>query len=195
MENGSDVNLVNNLVESQVPSAQIERYTSSEAYYLLPRNESNNFPNLFKALEDNIQSIHQRFVRSYGISMTSLEEVFLKLGEEAEQEENNHSYNTFNNSLNHTPDWQLKFKPSFLQSFFAFLKIRFLIFARNPGHIFPIVLAPVIIIIVSYFLMRNNKASEAKPNPLLLKPSIYDNKTKILPYFSSGTCIMKTIIL
>lgn len=136
-------------------------------------------------LENNIKADDElNFVRSYGISMTSLEEVFLKLGDEAEQEENANGYNTFTNSMS---DYStLTYKPSFLQTFLAFLKVRFVIFMRNPGQIFPIVLAPIVIIIVSYFLMRNNKSGEVKPESLLLQPSLYNNFSNVLPYFSKG---------
>jgi ATP-binding cassette, subfamily A (ABC1), member 3 len=63
-------------VMDNVPGATKVSEVSSEATYLLPKAVSNNFPEFFKKLDSQLSSLK---VSSYGVSMTTLEEVFLKV--------------------------------------------------------------------------------------------------------------------
>ena len=72
------------VIVEQVPSAKEIRCHGHELMYALPQTDVSLFPELFRALDLFKQrtSTQQSGVKSYGVSMTSLEEVFFKIGEE-----------------------------------------------------------------------------------------------------------------
>jgi hypothetical protein len=57
---------------------------SSEATYLLPKDSSDQFPKFFKDFDNNLKSLN---ATSYGVSMTTLEEVFLAVEQGNKEEE------------------------------------------------------------------------------------------------------------
>ena len=118
--------------------------------------------------------------------MTTLEEVFLKIGDEVDAEDQTNGttkYVTNEPNLNRYEELITEdqdFNPHFWQTFKAFIYIRFLIFIRNPMHTFPIIVLPIIIIIVSYFLMKSSTLIHMRPIPLLLNPNIYAKNATLL---------------
>ncbi|XP_013402813.1 ATP-binding cassette sub-family A member 5 isoform X2 [Lingula anatina] len=86
----TDAMQVNSLVSTYVPDAKVGRTHGRELAYTLPLESVNKFPDLFAALENphegsSISMGDALGITSYGVSMTTLEEVFLKLGEEEEE--------------------------------------------------------------------------------------------------------------
>ncbi|KAK3103434.1 hypothetical protein FSP39_019190 [Pinctada imbricata] len=77
-----DVDMVTDLVKDHIPSAELESEISAELKYLLPFHESHKFVALFEALEETKEKLG---LESYGTSATTMEEVFLKVGESAKQ--------------------------------------------------------------------------------------------------------------
>ena len=78
------VNDLDREVHSHVPSATMHR-TPNTLFFTLPFDFTHKFPALFEALEAVNQSNGRTFAnlcgaRSYGIAMTTLEQVFLRLG-------------------------------------------------------------------------------------------------------------------
>lgn len=69
---------VDELVSSRVPAREIGRRHGNELAFILPMDSVNVFPELFSQLEDQQDSLN---VLSFGLSLTSLEEVFLQLAE------------------------------------------------------------------------------------------------------------------
>jgi hypothetical protein len=61
-----------------VPDCKLERYHANEASFTLPLNSSAQFHSLFEAIETSSKALE---IEYFAISMTNLEEVFLKLGE------------------------------------------------------------------------------------------------------------------
>ena len=61
----------------QIPGAQIVSIAGSEITYKLPFDQTGTFSKVFAELEDNKDKIK---LNNYGISVTTLEEVFLKIG-------------------------------------------------------------------------------------------------------------------
>ncbi|KAK3590748.1 hypothetical protein CHS0354_030988 [Potamilus streckersoni] len=75
-----DVEALTQLIQTHVPMATLESQISAELSYLLPFDESPKFAKLFETVEI---SMEQLGVTSFGISLTTMEEVFLKVGKEA----------------------------------------------------------------------------------------------------------------
>jgi ATP-binding cassette, subfamily A (ABC1), member 3 len=62
-----------------VPNANLEGDISKEIKYILPTAHISNFEGLFQALEKNCKDLG---IDNFGVSLTTLEDVFLKIGEE-----------------------------------------------------------------------------------------------------------------
>eukprot|EP01135_Chromosphaera_perkinsii_P008446 Nk52_evm14s1360 gene=Nk52_evmTU14s1360 len=73
------------LLRKHIPEAQLVSDVGAEISYILPSNESSAFGPMFRELEANKNSLRYA---SYGISVTTLEEVFLKVGEIEDKLEN-----------------------------------------------------------------------------------------------------------
>ncbi|XP_038064464.1 ATP-binding cassette sub-family A member 10-like [Patiria miniata] len=91
VEQDVNVQQINQLVTRHIPEGKVSRSHGMELSYTLPLQESDKFPGLFQALEETTESgqtvAKQLGIQSYGVSMTTLEEVFLKLSEEEEADE------------------------------------------------------------------------------------------------------------
>lgn len=63
------------LLQSHIPDIQIETDIGTELSYLLPERYTSSFQKIFEDIETNAQRIG---VTSFGVSLTTMEEVFLK---------------------------------------------------------------------------------------------------------------------
>lgn len=79
-----DTNIIQNIVQSVISNAQLMRHYGKEMSFLLPSDTAESFPTLFLNLDDHMKAEGNSVVEGYGISMTTLEEVFLTLSEENE---------------------------------------------------------------------------------------------------------------
>ena len=70
-----NVEVLTQLVQSHVPTAQLESDISAELSYILPQDSSHKFVGLFTEIEKERQKLG---VASYGASVTTMEEVFLR---------------------------------------------------------------------------------------------------------------------
>lgn len=78
---------ITRLVTSHVPKAEKARRHGRELSFILPHNAVENFAALFTAIEQEINNKTSRLgISSYGVSMTTLEEVFLHLEKDEEVE-------------------------------------------------------------------------------------------------------------
>ncbi|CAK8683815.1 unnamed protein product [Clavelina lepadiformis] len=75
--------VVSTRVKSHIEGSELQRSTGYELGYTLPITQVDQFAGLFEDLEKNGKELG---VQSFGVSMTTLEEVFLKIGEEEEGE-------------------------------------------------------------------------------------------------------------
>ncbi|RUS76072.1 hypothetical protein EGW08_016176, partial [Elysia chlorotica] len=74
------VDSLTRVVQSHVPTAELESVINTEVSYILPHNESARFPALFTELDEHKDQLG---ITSFGTSATTMEEVFLKVGENA----------------------------------------------------------------------------------------------------------------
>jgi len=63
------------MIQSHVPEAELESNVGAELSFVLPKEQSGKFEQLFADLEENQDSLG---IGSFGVSVTTLEEVFLK---------------------------------------------------------------------------------------------------------------------
>ncbi|XP_050501513.1 cholesterol transporter ABCA5-like isoform X2 [Diabrotica virgifera virgifera] len=84
LEDKSNENAINHLVLQFVKMARKDRRHGKELSFILPHNAVENFASLFAAIEHEISIKSDLGISSYGVSMTTLEEVFLGLQKEEE---------------------------------------------------------------------------------------------------------------
>ncbi|KAK6173673.1 hypothetical protein SNE40_017083 [Patella caerulea] len=95
-----DVSELTQLVQSHIPSATLESEISAEISYLLPNEASPKFSSLFKDIEVQKDELG---INSFGTTATTMEEVFLKVGKETddnyddEEDDDNITPYRFNN--------------------------------------------------------------------------------------------------
>ncbi|CAM2105874.1 unnamed protein product [Caretta caretta] len=83
IEDPEYISQVTSLVQFYVPEAFLKENSGSELTYVIPTKADKAFFNgLFQAMDENLERLH---VTGYGISDTTLEEVFLKLLQYTEQ--------------------------------------------------------------------------------------------------------------
>ncbi|KAK9892600.1 hypothetical protein WA026_020981 [Henosepilachna vigintioctopunctata] len=70
-------NNITKVIRTYIPDIEINSNSGTELTYILPENYSSKFPDLLEKLET---SSSQLGIRSFGISLTDLEEVFMKVG-------------------------------------------------------------------------------------------------------------------
>uniref|UniRef100_A0A7E4UPS2 ABC transporter domain-containing protein n=1 Tax=Panagrellus redivivus TaxID=6233 RepID=A0A7E4UPS2_PANRE len=70
------------LLQAYSPTAEMHSAVGSEALILLPNSDRSVFPEMFKALEDAQDRLD---IGSFGVSITTMEEVFLKVNEIANE--------------------------------------------------------------------------------------------------------------
>ncbi|NXJ18899.1 ABCA6 protein, partial [Dicrurus megarhynchus] len=74
-----DLENVTSLVKGHIPNATFSGHSQDELRYKLPLENVNKFPDLFSGLD----SCSEQGIINYGVSMTTLEDVFLRLEGEA----------------------------------------------------------------------------------------------------------------
>ncbi|XP_048088794.1 LOW QUALITY PROTEIN: ATP-binding cassette sub-family A member 5 [Alosa alosa] len=87
---GCEVDTIASLVKQHVPKAQLSRQQEAELTFTLPFESMDTFPGLFAELDCR----PDLGITNYGVSMTTLEDVFLRL--EAEAEVDQADYSVFN---------------------------------------------------------------------------------------------------
>ena len=63
------------VIKTHVPEVELESDVGAELSFVLPKEQSANFEQLFTDLEQKQESLG---IGSFGVSVTTLEEVFLK---------------------------------------------------------------------------------------------------------------------
>ncbi|ESO85211.1 hypothetical protein LOTGIDRAFT_221435 [Lottia gigantea] len=81
---GCNVSMVTQVVQQHIPAAFLESQLSAEISYLLPNEDSDKFAKLFAEIEDKKEKLG---INHFGTSATTMEEVFLKVGEGVEDED------------------------------------------------------------------------------------------------------------
>ncbi len=76
------VERITDVLRKTIPDIEIEQNVGAELSYSLPDNKSNLFPDMFEELERRKVDLG---IASYGASITTMEEVFMKVGKHADE--------------------------------------------------------------------------------------------------------------
>ncbi|KAI6653359.1 hypothetical protein LOD99_3579 [Oopsacas minuta] len=82
-EPNCNVPAITQLITQHVPEAKLQSNIGAELTYILPKNRSQAFPTMFDILQNNKEDYG---ITSYGVSITTMEEVFLHVGSQEDEE-------------------------------------------------------------------------------------------------------------
>ncbi|XP_066260323.1 phospholipid-transporting ATPase ABCA3-like [Euwallacea similis] len=178
---------VTQLLQKYIATIEIQSNAGSELKYLLSEQESYIFEPMLKDLEDHSKDLG---INSYGVSLTTLEEVFMKVGADHQQEERTNGQANYKQieKASHETSVQVNFTSKPI-SFCEFTKnqIWAMTFKRVLStwrswilyliHIF----LPVIFIVVS-MLVNNQMLAVPKLPAMTLDLSNFKNPVTLLHY-------------
>ncbi|KAL3284408.1 hypothetical protein HHI36_018568 [Cryptolaemus montrouzieri] len=161
---------VKDLLKKYIPNIEIHSNVGSELNFLLPEENVSVFEDMFKDLEQHHISLG---VNSYGVSLTTLEEVFMKVG--ADHDGTNRSGRIDNGVNNETHTKVNVDEHMFLTGFdliknqyWAMLMKKFLSALRSWRLHLIVIMIPVLMIIVTMLLNKAQKQAELPPLSLNL---------------------------
>jgi ATP-binding cassette subfamily A (ABC1) protein 3 len=111
---------ITNLLRKHIPHVQVQAQAGSELTYQLSESDSHKFEEMLSDLEENI---NQLGVRSYGVSLTTLEEVFMKVGADHDNEiskmynQNNNENGVSNEAIKVTVETPNNLSTNYLSGF------------------------------------------------------------------------------
>ncbi|KAL3270830.1 hypothetical protein HHI36_021350 [Cryptolaemus montrouzieri] len=186
------------LVTTHVAKAEKARRHGRELSFILPHNAVDNFAPLFSAIEQEINSKNGKLgISSYGVSMTTLEEVFLHLERDEEELEDDQvdelskkivrsralsrslslqskstSYQSLQNEGNNIGNIETECKPSIFQTLFALLHLRVIRIYRDIQKLYFMVFLPLGLAALGLYV-NGNQSFEPKQQTLALNGSTY----------------------
>uniref|UniRef100_A0A1B6L2P7 ABC transporter domain-containing protein n=2 Tax=Graphocephala atropunctata TaxID=36148 RepID=A0A1B6L2P7_9HEMI len=178
------------VVRSYIPNAKLSHIFGKELYFVLPNESLDQFAPLLFSIEREIKSTENTFtILSYGVSMSSLEQVFVQLTSNAtETSANGHlcstqaSQNEDGMLQSHNGESTLKFdveyKPNWVQMMRAMLRLRILRLFRNSQQIFLMIILPLVFTSLGFFVNQANHKAP-RDSTLVLNRDMYPNCTKI----------------
>ncbi|XP_076337701.1 ATP binding cassette subfamily A member 3 isoform X2 [Tachypleus tridentatus] len=190
-----DVTATSNLIYSYVPNAELESNVGAELSFNLPNDGHPVFEKLFTELENRKTELG---ISSYGASITTMEEVFIKVGEYSntdrtnmlkhEDEENNMNREVINKETGEVITVELSVERSvriirFGQQFQALLTKRVIYTLRNWLLTFSQLFLPVLFVTLTLVMLKTLPKPQDL-SPLVLDLSEFDGT--VVPYQSGA---------
>eukprot|EP00551_Chaetoceros_affinis_P007272 CAMPEP_0203672206 /NCGR_PEP_ID=MMETSP0090-20130426/7774_1 /ASSEMBLY_ACC=CAM_ASM_001088 /TAXON_ID=426623 /ORGANISM="Chaetoceros affinis, Strain CCMP159" /LENGTH=2044 /DNA_ID=CAMNT_0050537473 /DNA_START=44 /DNA_END=6178 /DNA_ORIENTATION=- len=165
------------LLERSLPGTRFIRASARELVFRFPPGSETNFPTVFDDIEKGAGKLH---INSYGVSNTSLEEVFLELGDQDDQ-----NINEFHANLDETQINSFEYMNA-LSQIYLLINKRFTVQRRDLKGLFFKIVLPVILI--SMVLMVLLIDVPVKGTPIELTPELYSKS-------GSGASIGNNVIV
>ncbi|XP_041364325.1 cholesterol transporter ABCA5-like [Gigantopelta aegis] len=188
---------VTDFLKQQVSGVEMKRAHAKELAFTMPMAEVSKFPKLFAALEspvDQRQTLSESLgIKGYGVSMTSLEEVFLKIGSEIEETV---PFQPSSPSRHHqTTMWEENTSVT-SQRFWTLLKIRLKIKIRSTTALIFQILIPIVLVIIGCVLNKQGTSEDTSfTRPVTMKPFyVGPNEAPFLAVDSAGTSVSNQFI-
>ena len=156
---------IDEFIFDRIPNAIKLSEVSSETSFQLPNSSIGLFKSFFEEIDNNLGYLE---IKSYGISVTTLEEVFLKVGDGVEEEEKqpnlsiNQQQEERDNDAYCLIDESVKGSALTFLQFKAMLKMRFKLVFRELRILILEVLLPTVLIIFSGLLLGFSVRSQDK---------------------------------
>ncbi|KAF4317459.1 hypothetical protein JM18_007589 [Phytophthora kernoviae] len=175
-------------VTSRVPTAQLLSNVGSEIAFQLPLASSSKFASMFADIDDNLKSLG---LLSYGVSVTTLEEVFIKVAE-ADDHSNQHTLG--NRARSETPVQSptasseagtipLQTGSIFMTHLRALFLKRLRYAKRDKKMIFYSLALPILLLLVGLGLLQGTSFTDDDPNLALTTDAFNYGDETPTPYF------------
>ncbi|RLN38339.1 hypothetical protein BBO99_00008317 [Phytophthora kernoviae] len=174
-----DDNAISTLISSYVPSAQLLSNVGSEVAYQLPQRSSPQFAAMFTEIDNNLSKLG---LLSYGISATTLEEVFIKV---AEADDENHQHTLGYRSRPGETERALTLMTSGL--FFTHLRALILKRLRHAKRekkmIIYTTFYPIFLLFVGLLILKSSSNTSDNPNMALTTDAYSSDSSSPAPYY------------
>ncbi|KAF5277495.1 hypothetical protein FQR65_LT03832 [Abscondita terminalis] len=201
-----NVNNVTNLLQEYIPNIRVESSIGSELTYILNQEGSEMFEEMLGKLEENRNELG---VQSYGISLTTLEEVFMKIGadnghdwSEEESKSDSETSNGYNNNIqnekhlnghaNSNGEVTFHINESVLTGWLLLCsQLRAMFLKRRLSILRSWLLVviqnciPVLFLVLAIVIVRGSKVYNDLPS-LKIELNSYDNPVTVLNYSQSN---------
>ncbi|KAJ8535329.1 hypothetical protein ON010_g13409 [Phytophthora cinnamomi] len=180
-----DDNVITTLIKSYVPSAEILSNVGSEIAFQLPQKSSPMFSAMFTEMDNNLAKLG---LLSYGISATTLEEVFIKVAE-ADDENHQHTLGQRVRPGDNEAASGVVLQTSglFFSHLRALLLKRFHHAKREKKMIIYTTFYPILLLLAGLVILKSSSTTSDDPN-LVLNTNAYssDNSTPTPYYCQAG---------
>lgn len=156
------------MIHGHIAESKLNRETNSELLFTLPSNQFRAYPALFNSIDKSKQK-GDLGIKGYGITLTTLEDVFLKINDH--NDFNGVSHESSATEDVHFPNLNnIEFGPSFKNKLVYFSTIRFAIILRNWAFLFSVGVNFLVIMALFYvFTFIFVKV----PKTIHLNPKVY----------------------
>lgn len=179
------------LIKKHIPNATYENQQSNELFFRLLPNDDDNSDNLNLLIADLFDefeemSIREKYgIKAYGLTNTSLEDVFIKIGELDNKENQEETVDILNDedhplyNLNRVGGASL-----YLQQFFAVFDKKLRLTYKNlslfVSSIYPLILPIILLVLYSIILKQMNQEENFTYNSFNPKDKFGDNEVILI---------------
>uniref|UniRef100_A0A7N4PUB5 ABC transporter domain-containing protein n=1 Tax=Sarcophilus harrisii TaxID=9305 RepID=A0A7N4PUB5_SARHA len=180
-----NINGIENLIYTHIPNASLESNMGAELSFILPKENVNRFQALFEELEERQAELG---ISSFGASVTTMEEVFLRVSKEVDSSMDLQSIHFPSipglptlKSKKHTDLPTLKLH---CQKFYAMFIKKALFTWRNKKMMLAQALVPLICVILTIQLLKMSRQTSKRP---MLRLTLNQYGHTIVPFFIPAT--------
>ncbi len=189
------------LIRNIVPNAKLNSNINSEISFTLPTNEAHKFSDMFNSLEKEKDNLN---ILNIGISITTLEDVFLRIGEyENFSDEEEGENRSLQNNANYSQEIDEEFKNYglwigskkehriggillVLQQFRASFTKRFIHSIRNKALIISQLVIPIACLLINLIYLKYAPIKAEDSPPLAMNLSRYGQNYVPYTVYSEG---------
>lgn len=191
-----DSSAVTNILRQYIPNIEIDSEIGSELSYDLPAEFVDKFEKMFQVLEEEQSALK---LGSFGVSLTTLEEVFMKIGTDSSQSDeisNGHTVpNGTSNDNTSVGDTEMPLLHGFrlrANQWYAMLKKKYIYWKRSWVLFILQILIPILFVVISVLVVRMFETSTILP-ALEMSLSTYGQSVTMLqtPSNNSGDEIFR----
>jgi len=178
------------LVSEMIPTSKLTSNVGAEVGYILESESSKQFKPLFQCLEEKQQEFG---ISSFGVSVTTLEEVFLKVGENAEVEANElnghvkgekeHLHMADSSESRLDPDRMLSGMALKISQFKAMFMKRLLHSMREKKALITQIILPLLLVLCGLLLAMSTGSQEEDPKLEMSVKMLKDKSDQLYGYF------------
>ncbi|OTF74009.1 ABC transporter-like protein [Euroglyphus maynei] len=185
----ADIDYVEKIITEKIYESRLDRQTQNELLFTLPKSETQNFPKLFESIDKMIRD--NEGILGYGIKLTTLEDVFLKICYESDEilmEQMNAAKSSKNpNVFDFDEINRIKFKQNSFRVMWYFFHVKVRTITRNWQFLISVTIQALVI--VCFMLFTSSRLLQQMPTRIVLNSNLYPDRSVLY----SGPNIQKEL--